>query len=103
MTFYGSGVLRYPGSERTVHDFEDGPFETLNAEIIRHALNMGYSTEPPPEPVKRGPGRPPKEAKIADEVEGATEVPMVDRPRASKEVREGNAKGKEVAKEKEGE
>jgi hypothetical protein len=34
-----------------VHDFDDGPFETLNPEIIRHALAMGYSTEPLPEPV----------------------------------------------------
>ena len=51
MKFYGAGVLRYPGSSRTVHDFEDGSFETLNPEIIRHALAMGYATEPP-RPVK---------------------------------------------------
>lgn len=51
MKFYGTGALRYPGTSRIVHDFEDGPFETYNQDIIRHALNMGYSTEPPPEPV----------------------------------------------------
>ena len=62
MTFYGSGILRYPGSSRAVHDFEDGPLETLNPEIIRHALAMGYSTEPlpDPEPERRKPGRPAK-------------------------------------------
>lgn len=71
MKFYGHGALRYPGTKRVIHDFEDGPFSTVNPEIIRHALAMGFSTEPLPEPsiepepiveqVKRKPGRPPKE------------------------------------------
>ncbi len=50
MRFYGSGALRYPGTKRIVHDFDDGPFDTFNQEIIRHALAMGYSTTPPVEP-----------------------------------------------------
>lgn len=44
MRLYGSGVLRYPGTSRTVHDFDDGPLDTYNADIIRHALAMGCTT-----------------------------------------------------------
>lgn len=141
MKFYGSGALCYPGTSRVVWDFEDGPFDTVNPEIIRHALAMGYSTKPPevaeavaeeisdaravvvieaeapaevlaaevpaeqpPEPKKRK-GRPPKEKPNADEVEGATPVSVGEGPEISGEIREGDAKGKEVAgkEEKEGE
>lgn len=118
MKFYGEGVLRYPGTSRTVHDFEDGPFETLNADIIRHALNMGYSTEPQPEPVALEPepipekvteqpirsrGRPKKVVENADEISGTTEETMGDGSEACGEVRIGNAEGQEVTEEKEGE
>lgn len=63
MKFYGPGVLLAPKSSRVVHDFEDGPFETLNPEIIEEAKRQGFSTEPPPppapppEPVKKGRGK----------------------------------------------
>jgi hypothetical protein len=106
MKIYGTGVFTSPGTSRVIHDFVDGPFDTVNPVLIEEAKRRGYSfvaPPPPPEFVKRGPGRPPKVVDNADEKSKATEVSMGDRSRAGKEVREGNAKGKEVAKEKEGE
>lgn len=120
MKFYGAGALLYPGTKRVIHDFEDGPFSTVNPEIIRHALAMGFTTEapaapiPPPEPViepvaevkveaeKPRRGRPPKVVVDADEKPGAEKAPVGDRPEASQEVRGGNPKGQKTAQEKEG-
>jgi hypothetical protein len=53
MIFYGPGVLTAPGSSRVVHDFEDGPYETLNPEIIAEAKRQGFKTEEAEKP-KRG-------------------------------------------------
>jgi len=59
MKIYGIGVLMAPGSVRVVHDFADGPFETVNPAIIEEAKRRGFSIgEPPAEPEKRKPGRP---------------------------------------------
>lgn len=57
MKFHGSGTVNYPGTNRVVHDFEDGPFETDNELLIGHFKALGFSdAEPivaPAEPVKQ--------------------------------------------------
>jgi hypothetical protein len=47
MILYGKGVLTAPRSTRVVHDFADGPFETVNPELIQEAKRLGFSTTPP--------------------------------------------------------
>jgi hypothetical protein len=58
MKFYGSGTVCYPGTSRVIHDFEDGPFETINEVVITHCKAIGLATEPP---VKKPLGRPRKD------------------------------------------
>ncbi len=72
MKIYGSGQLRLPGTSRVIWDFEDGPFDTVNQEVLAHARQLGLQVgDPPPvenvveqfaEPVKARRGRPKKEA-----------------------------------------
>jgi hypothetical protein len=47
MMIYGAGVLKMPGSNRVVHDFADGPFETVNPILIAEAKRLGFSSEKP--------------------------------------------------------
>ncbi len=100
MTFYGHGALRYPGTKRVIHDFEDGPFSTVNPDLVRHALAMGFSTEPlaDPEPERRKPGRPPKEKRDVEK-QSAAEVSSRDESRTSGRVRREDTEGKETARE----
>lgn len=76
MKFYGVGALRYPGTNRVIHDFEDGPFSTVNPEIIRHALAMGFSTVAPAAPL-------PSPVLIAkeDKIEVGPDAPIVSKPK----------------------
>jgi hypothetical protein len=46
MKFYGVGCLFAPRTKRVVHDFEDGPFETVNPEMIEAAIKQGFSKKP---------------------------------------------------------
>lgn len=46
MKLYGIGTLTAPGTERVVHDFVDGPFETANPVLIEAALRQGCRQEP---------------------------------------------------------
>ena len=56
MKFYGSGTVCYPGTSRVIHDFEDGPFETINDIVITHCKAIGLSTEPVKAPMARKKG-----------------------------------------------
>jgi hypothetical protein len=47
MKIYGVGVLHAPGTSRVVHDFIDGPFDTVNPVLIQEARRMGFSFTPP--------------------------------------------------------
>ena len=53
MKFYGSGTVCYPDTSRVIHDFEDGPFETINDIVIAHCKAIGLSTEPVKAPVEQ--------------------------------------------------
>lgn len=46
MKLYGEGALCFPASSRVAHDFEDGPFDTDDPDLIAHALKQGCKTEP---------------------------------------------------------
>jgi hypothetical protein len=47
MKIYGTGVLTALGTSRVVHDFVDGPFETVNPALLEEARRRGYSFSPP--------------------------------------------------------
>jgi hypothetical protein len=47
MKIYGVGVFTAPGSSRVIHDFIDGPFDTVNPVLIQEAKRRGYSFSPP--------------------------------------------------------
>ena len=46
MRFYGIGCLRAPGTTRLIWDFTDGPFDTLNQDVILAAYAQGFSDKP---------------------------------------------------------
>jgi hypothetical protein len=46
MKIYGVGVLKAPGTQRVIHDFEDGPFDTTNPVILAEARKLGLSFKP---------------------------------------------------------
>jgi hypothetical protein len=78
MKIYGAGALLYPGTKRVIHDFEDGPFSTVNPEIIRHALAMGFTTEAPAAPILPSEPRAPEEE---NKIEPGPESPSVSEPK----------------------
>jgi len=52
MKIYGVGVLTAPGTNRVIHDFADGPFDTVNPALIQEAKRRGFSFSPPSPEVK---------------------------------------------------
>lgn len=46
MKIYGIGLFKAPGTERVIHDFIEGPFDTCNAVLIDAARKQGFSFEP---------------------------------------------------------
>ncbi len=77
MKIYGENFFRYPGTNRVVWDFEDGPFETMNPYLIEAAKKLGYRLGEPPAPVVI---EPPK----AEEVKAEKVVKKAGRPRSTK-------------------
>ena len=53
MKIYGVGMLMAPGTERVIHDFTDGEFETCNAVLIDAARKQGFSFEPIAAPINK--------------------------------------------------
>ena len=47
MILYGSGTLTEKNSSRVIHDFIDGPYETVNQEVIKWALESGFTDKKP--------------------------------------------------------
>jgi hypothetical protein len=61
MKLFGVGQLTAKNTNRVVHDFVDGPFETVNQELIKWALECGCTdVEPITEKVEHKRGRPKK-------------------------------------------
>jgi hypothetical protein len=91
MKIYGVGVLTAPGSSRVIHDFVDGPFDTVNPVLIQEAKRRGYSFSPPsPELANNGIVNAPTIAIVGDDAP-ETIVPkdtpkMRGRPKGVKNV-----------------
>jgi len=53
MKLFGVGQLTAKNTNRVVHDFVDGPFETVNQELIKWALECGFTdVEPEIKPIE---------------------------------------------------
>jgi len=46
MKIYGIGVLLSPGTNRVIHNFDNGEYETVNPIILKAAVKQGFSFEP---------------------------------------------------------
>lgn len=46
MKIYGIGLLLAPGTNRVVHDFTDGCYDTVNPVLLEAAKKQGFSFEP---------------------------------------------------------
>lgn len=78
MKIYGKGVFQYRGCGRVIHDFTDGPFDTVNQAYIEEAKRQGLSLGKPlpvvveekkeeiPVPKKRG--RKPKNERTENDI-----------------------------------
>lgn len=53
MKIYGTGYLKAPLTMRIVWDFANGPFDTVNPDLIQAAKKQGFSLTPPVEPVPK--------------------------------------------------
>lgn len=78
MKIYGENIFKYPGTNRVIWDFEDGPFDTVNPDLIMAAKRLGYRIGELPEPPKA------KEAPVQpqeNKIEPGPESPSVSEPK----------------------